>query len=321
MKAAYEPNQPYQLTPAAADAVDDALAGVIRPDGPDQAQAQAAVALVKLIQQTPAPQPPEGTLDRLLATLATAPIPITTQPTTPPSVPSLWRKHWVEYLALGTAACVTIVLLIPGLRTARATAQRSACAANLASIGQGFADYAANNTGQLPALPTKADTSWRGTEGQYVLAGESNSANLAPMLQTRPELLAKLICPSRSISDGQVVEVNGHKDLLDAGRGYSYINMRGVQKPVWNNRADAIIMADRNPLFENLTTVSGSSDNSLNHARWGQNVLSSDGQVRWVKTPNIGPNDDNIWTIRGHNQATYAGYETVTSPTDIFVSP
>jgi len=57
--------------------------------------------------------------------------------------------------------------------------------------------------------------------------------------------------------------------------------------------------------------------------RQGRSVLLADGSAPWVTSPNVGPNNDNIWTIGSDNDrlATYTGHEVPTSLRDVFMCP
>lgn len=67
-------------------------------------------------------------------------------------------------------------------------------------------------------------------------------------------------------------------------------------------------MGDDNPLFDNgrplvglgraLGLVDVSKANSAAHRGAGENVLTIDGRVKWVTTPQSGANGDNIWTLQ-----------------------
>jgi hypothetical protein len=85
-----------------------------------------------------------------------------------------------------------------------------------------------------------------------------------------------------------------------------------------------------NPLFESLPSDFGQplklrldarllKVNSVNHKRKGQNVLFSDGSVKFVKTRLVGANNDDIFTLR--DTQLYQGCEVPTCDTDDFLAP
>jgi len=90
-----------------------------------------------------------------------------------------------------------------------------------------------------------------------------------------------------------------------------------------------VLMADRNPVFEELPKGSSGKIvivlkkeqlivNSNNHNRRGQNVLFGDGRVEFNKTRLVLGHDD-IYTLQDRD--VYEGYETPSCTTDQFVAP
>jgi len=81
-------------------------------------------------------------------------------------------------------------------------------------------------------------------------------------------------------------------------------------------------MGDANPLFTRArfnASVDPDTANSLAHGRNGQTLLMLDGSARWVNSPLVGPNADNIWlagTIRR-----YTGTESRMGPDDVQLIP
>ena len=55
------------------------------------------------------------------------------------------------------------------------------------------------------------------------------------------------------------------------------------------------------------------------HGGKGQNVLFNDGSIRFIKTPVLDENNDNIWTA--NNIEDYQGTEAQQSATDAFLTP
>ena len=75
-------------------------------------------------------------------------------------------------------------------------------------------------------------------------------------------------------------------------------------------------MADRNPVFETMRRYDKvevclnrelSTRNSINHNQRGQNVLSCDGNVQFLKTRHVGVPQDDIFTVQ--NVDVYRGSE------------
>ena len=96
-----------------------------------------------------------------------------------------------------------------------------------------------------------------------------------------------------------------------------------------------VVMADCNPLFEDLPKVFPKSFkpmqidgksltlNSSNHRyfgnRRGQNVLLSDGHVEFLRTRQVGDSEDDIYTLQDTD--VYQGCEVPSCETDYFLAP
>ena len=91
-------------------------------------------------------------------------------------------------------------------------------------------------------------------------------------------------------------------------------------------------MSDLNTLFETLprdyseplrVNLNLNKDlsvlNSINHDRWGQNILFDDGCVDFCKNRCIGTTEDDPFTLKNTNE--YNGTETPDCEDDNFVGP
>ena len=95
-----------------------------------------------------------------------------------------------------------------------------------------------------------------------------------------------------------------------------------------------VVMADCNPLFEDLPKDfskqferqidrKSSTLNSSNHSyfgnRRGQNVLSGDGHVEFLRTRHVDVSKDDIFTVQDTD--VYQGCEVPSCETDSFLAP
>lgn len=320
------------LTPADAAALDALLDVSSRDeDAADPQRTQRVAAWLNLLGASRAARPQPGLLDRTLAAVEADRMSLTAerlrQEEERESVG--WRigRRFGEYAAMAVAASLLVAVLLPGLGAARQQAKRVACASNLMALGDGMATYAADFSGQLPTLGRSNDGNWlprqvaAGPAVATASSGHSNAANLLPLIRRMGASAADhLACPSRTARP--VILVDGVNEIPDSVRGYSYTNLFGPARPRWDQKNTTIVLADRNPLF--VPTTSGDPyANSPNHGGKGTTILAADGSVRWVSTPNVGPDEDNIWTIRqGKDCRTcYQGTEYTMNPSDTFLSP
>ena len=236
-------------------------------------------------------------------------------------------QQFGEFAAMAIAATLLIAVLIPGLGAARQGAKRVACAANMGIMGNAFQLYSADSSAELPSLAQSPDGNWMPHDVSLVQAGQvkghSNTANLLPLVRQNRVGKGNLICPARETVSA---DFNPNLDEIpDTVRGYSYINLFTSKNGPrihyrWDGSAATIILADRNPLFS-APCCNDPRANSFNHGQHGTNILAADGSVLWITNPNVGPHNDNIWTLNDEIHPAYTGVEVSNSPWDIFMVP
>ncbi len=154
------------------------------------------------------------------------------------------------------------------------------CANNLRLMGLGFGNYANDYNGTMPVAMANlgSDVSWYNFRNAAV--------NLNPLVKGGYCELGHLSCP-------------GHADL--AGESYSYQWMMPGVRPTWGVQRVTVVLGDRNPVID--AALSNGSipalSTSINHGGRGQNTLSSDGGVLWLRDPVVGSNNDYIWLPKG----------------------
>ncbi|MCA9242782.1 MAG: DUF1559 domain-containing protein [Phycisphaerales bacterium] len=239
---------------------------------------------------------------------------------------SAGRYHSLRDIAGIAAAVVLIVGVgIPGLMHARERAQRSACSSNLLNIGRGLQSYAAQFNDSLPFVGWDTATSaWAPTD-QPNLVNVPNRQHVYPLLRGGAAKAGWFVCPSTDCVPMTSSEIPRRHDFLEARNlSYAYQNMSGSRPTTTRCAPDMVIMGDDNPLFDNgrplvglgraLGLVDVSTANSAAHRGAGENVLTIDGRVKWVTTPQAGASGDNIWTLQGVDR--YTGREGPREPSD-----
>ncbi len=220
------------------------------------------------------------------------------------------RYHSLRDIA-GIAAAVVLVVGVgvPGLMHARERAQRTACSSNLLNIGRGLQAYASQFNDSLPFVGWNTATSaWAPTD-QPNMVNVPNRQHVYPLLRGGAAKAGWFVCPSTACVPMTSSEVSRRHDFLEARNlSYAYQNMSGARPQTTRSSPDMVIMGDDNPLFDNgrplvglgraLGLVDVSKANSAAHRGAGENVLTIDGRVKWVTTPQSGANGDNIWTLQ-----------------------
>lgn len=216
---------------------------------------------------------------------------------------------------IAAAACVVVLvgLSLLGVSELRAHSRRVFCSRNLASIFQGAALYQQASGGYLPYAGRLASTAWLpGAAATRPYA--SNSRHVYRLLKLGfVNSAGVFVCPGReSPGSAEVVDDwSAHEDFPSAKNiTVATLNLSGPQPSV--RPAMPIAYAgDTNPLFVNAkfdASVDPYETNSPAHRGRGQNVLTLDGNVKWIEKPEYGPKRDNLWLIG--NIRHYTGTET-----------
>lgn len=315
----------FTLTPADAAAADALLNG---DSGGDPTRKQRLQAWLGVLDGSPMPEPAGDLASRTLAAvqadhmnLGQARRQDAASSRAAQRTPGAWRRRLAELGAMAIAATLLVAVSLVGLGTARASTKRVACQANLKQFAAGFVNYSSLGAdGQLPLLAMPANGSWlRGNVAPDGTAAVSNAANLLPLVTRNLVPVKALFCAGAGIPEGPIAVAAGQMPAI----GYSYRDVEAPAKPTWDGKYSTIIMADKNPVFGNLTRPELANNNSPNHEGKGSYVLRASSDVTWETSPNIGPDHDNIWTLNNGAQhlAAYSGREFPTSPADVFVCP
>ncbi|MHB0946381.1 MAG: hypothetical protein ACYC3B_04365 [Sedimentisphaerales bacterium] len=248
---------------------------------------------------------------------------------------SFW-KGLAETVGVAAAILIMSGIFVPVSRNMRAHAWQTACQANLSKIARGFTQYAGDNQGFLPAVATKAGSPWWrvGSEGQE---SQSNTRHLWLLVRNgyaEPEAFTCQGCArgkTIKLDRGQLVKLPDFPNRRYIS--YSFKLISDSNRAAYPKSATPL-MSDANPIFEScLKTQTCLSKgefepirvceklakiNSYNHRTKGQNIMFSDGAVRFTTQRIFGQNDD-IFTVRDLN--IYRGNEKPNTEADIFLVP
>jgi hypothetical protein len=246
----------------------------------------------------------------------------------------LWR-NWSKVITAAAAVCLFISILLPSVGFLRQRYAQMRCAAQLGNIYEGVRNYVSDHDGRLPAV-AMTPGSWWWKVGYQGRENYSNSRQLWLLVQNGYVEPSRFLCPARrephKISyDG--FEVQNFNDFPN--RGYLHYSVR-VACPNSEDRGltrKGVLMADRNPLFEELSSDLSEScrillceklmtTNSRNHRNRGQNALLYDGSVEFTKVRYTSISEDDIYVLQGMRYGTEVrGYEFPSCEADIFLAP
>jgi len=248
---------------------------------------------------------------------------------------SFWRSL-AETVAVAAAVVIFSGLFVPVTRSMRAHAWQAACKSNLSKIAQGVTQYAGDHQGMLPAVATKAGNPWWKV-GSTQPENQSNTRHVWLLVKqgyVGPEVF---VCPGGK--SGKLIKLDNAQiaNLADfPNRRYITYSFKLISDPnmALLSTTSTALMSDTNPIFEaSLKTpdclLKNELDpitlnaamlkmNSSSHRSKGQNVMFSDGSVKFLSGRLVDENDD-IFTAKG--QDTYTGTETASSEKDVFLVP
>jgi hypothetical protein len=244
---------------------------------------------------------------------------------------SFW-SNFVEAAAIAAMIFIVAGISFPTLQAARQNYWKTKCASQLASIATGIGLYADQHDQSLPSVATAAGSPWWkvGSQGNE---NQSNTRHLWLLVQGKYVEPEAFVCPARIEGKASKLDRTQVPKLSDfPGRKYVTYSFRIIN----NNdtckliRGNKILIADVNPVFENLPNDFSKElnihlnnemlkANSVNHRGKGQNVLCSDGSVFFKDNRFVGPGATDIYTIQ--NQTTYHGNETPASTSEVFLAP
>jgi hypothetical protein len=242
---------------------------------------------------------------------------------------------WISAPAAGLGFVLFITAGMTGGHP-RELSNRAVCAANVRGIMQSMLDYAGDNNGRLPlvpyapyaTVPNAAKGVATGTSDEVEAArkyytgtsGQAGSVQACLWMMVMGGQIApkQFLCKSDpwASNSAAITSAGGLYDNFQNGTQLSYSvaypwDAAGKPGAWWNATIDSSLplIADMNPLqgtgtpARNLTPARAPSDhktwNSNIHQGDGQNVGFGDAHAEFSRTPCVGHDNDNIYTMSG----------------------
>ncbi len=231
-----------------------------------------------------------------------------------------------ELSGIAAAILMFVGVFVPGYYSARQAAQKAACANNLRAVGNGVVAYAHANENRLPfAGFVPAEAKWAATNPDFDGDAVRNSRHPYQLVKGQFVQPDAFVCPGNATDFAFQTDSPGQFDDFAHPQNISYAtNLFTRPFSLDNEFVETMpIAAGMTPLVDQnrLLRPSGAAiPNSWNHGKaTGQNVLRANISVQFFKTPNCGPNNDDIYRVRG--VTTYDGSERPRGPEDCFLVP
>jgi hypothetical protein len=219
------------------------------------------------------------------------------------------------------AAIAAVFLAISGIgfpvfSNLRQSSWKTACLANFGRLGQAITRYAGDHDGQLPSVPMEAGVPWNRI-GSQDSENQSNTRPMWDLVQHEYASPEDVICPGHRKSQVVAGDSGAFSRLNDfpCHRNISYSYQLLCGKTILDTSRNSLLLADRNPLFENICSCSCcnlanrtgieevrlnpqlSVQASSNHRGRGQNILRRDGSALFMVDRQIA--GDDIYTLKG----------------------
>ncbi|WP_337173120.1 hypothetical protein [Paludisphaera sp.] len=238
--------------------------------------------------------PPPGLAERTLAFVAQAPA---NDPAVLDYIPTRVPFRLADFAVAASIFIAGLLTLTPAVQRSRERMDQAGCVFNLKQIGQSLGEYATIHP-SYPAPPGDRADAQSG-----LFAAMLRGAGLLPDLGV-------LDCPYNGRNDlahahklasfEQAEELRrtdpaSYEKMVNWDYGYNpgYRHASGRVGPISARPASLIaVVADQPPDGVLLGDV---DHNSPNHYGAGQNVLYSDGGVRWLRSRLVGPDDRDVY--------------------------
>ena len=206
-----------------------------------------------------------------------------------------WR-NLSEMVAVAAAVMLIAGVLLPIFNRERQRYWKQRCQSQLSSIFSGLSNYVNDHDGKAPAVAATANQQWN-TQCLYL-----------PLKLGYIKDSTLFICPGRDGSQAARFDISKVAEFNDfPARGYVTYSPRKrcPGSSMAGGLCEGPILSDRNPIFDNdgpADTFKQRLDqailraNSRNHRRKGQNVLSSDGSVKFITIRLVA--EDDIFTVK-----------------------
>jgi len=244
-------------------------------------------------------------------------------------------RIWWNLGKIAAAAAVILIIagiFFPPLDLLRQNSRLYQCQMGLGRIYRGIQQYSSEHNSQLPAVATAPGAPWHkvGYQGKENYSATRNMWLLVKGRYAKP---ADFVCPGRRrklVIRLDPSQIQNYNDFPTRSYITYSIRIRCSKSTKPHLPSRKVLISDLSPLFENLSEDYNKpfsleldrtllTRNSINHKRRGQNILFSDGTVKFIKSRHTDISDDDIFTLQG--TTTYHGCETPSCESDTFLAP
>lgn len=216
-------------------------------------------------------------------------------------VPARVAFQWADLAVAASIFIAGMLTLLPAIQRSRERMNQAGCVYNLQQLGNSLAQYASLHP-FYPYPPSNQADAHAGTFAAVLHdAGVLRDLSILDCPYNGPSPDRRKDLPSfAQLEQIRRTDPERYRHMLSWDYAYNvgYLHDSGKPGPVESRLPMAIPVVADQPSHENYVRIL--EGNSPNHARRGQNVLFSDGSVRWHRTRRIGPNDPDLYLNNQH---------------------
>jgi hypothetical protein len=211
-------------------------------------------------------------------------------------VPARVPFRWADFAVAASIFIAGVLTLVPAIERSQQRMNQAGCVFNLQQLGNSLAQYASLS----PFYPFPPNRASDAPVGAFAVclhdAGVLRDLSILDCPFNGPSRHR----PSELPSFEQLEEIRhvdpdrfSHLFCWDYAYNVGHRDTFGSHRPLESRPAMAIPVVADAPSHENYVRIL--DGNSPNHARRGQNVLYSDGAVRWHASRRISPRDPDLY--------------------------
>jgi hypothetical protein len=257
-----------------------------------------SLAVHLLLDDGPAAEPPPGLTTRTLARVAQS---RTSSRSILDYVPVRVPLRWADFAVAASIFIAGVLTLLPAIQRSRERMALAGCGFNLQQLGKSLAQYAT----MYPTYPYPGGEGKDAHAGLFVAqlhdAGLLQDTSILDCPYNGPCNHPRSNLPScDQLEEIRRTDPERYRHLLcwDYAYNAGYDRASGRPGPLQSRPPMAVPVVADAPSHENFVRIL--DGNSPNHARRGQNVLYSDGAVRFHPTRRVSPIDSDLYLNNQH---------------------
>jgi hypothetical protein len=204
--------------------------------------------------------------------------------------------RWADFAVAASIFIAGMLTLLPAIQRSRERMAQEGCIFNLQQLGHSLAQYASLHP-SYPYPPSHQSDAPAGTFAAFLHdAGVLNDFSILDCPNNGPCAYRTVDLPSfDQLAELRTTDPAKYQKMLcwDYAFNVGYRHRSGSVGPLESTLPITVPVVADQPAHENYMRIL--TGNSPNHARRGQNVLFSDGSVRWLPTRRVSPDDADLY--------------------------